>query len=120
MTVLPRWPEIVVGVGVAVIYSFTLMSIAKPEERMHLIVYGIVALLIYAALLERSAFGRTIPASSIVVVMVTTGLGLVDECLQLASPDRVFDVRDILYDALAATMAVIANASLRWARRLFR
>jgi len=120
MTVLPRWPEIVVGVGVAVIYSFTLMSIAKPEERMHLIVYGIVALLIYAALLERSAFGRTIPASSIVVVMVTTSLGLVDECLQLALPDRVFDVRDILYDALAATMAVMANASLRWARRLFR
>ena len=52
--------------------------------------------------------------------MATTILGLVDECLQLALPDRVFDVRDILYDALAAAMAVMANASLRWARGLFR
>lgn len=120
MTVLPRWPEIVAGVGIAVVYGFIFMSIAKPEERMHLIIYSIVALLIYAALLERPVLGRRVFASSIVVVMVTTVLGLVDECLQLALPDRVFDVRDILYDALAATMAVTANTSLRWARGLFR
>ncbi len=120
MTILPRWPEIVAGVGIAVVYGFALTSIAKPEERMHLIIYGIIALLIYAALLERSAFGRNIFASSVVVVIATTILGLVDECLQLALPDRVFDVRDIFYDALAAAMAVMANASLRWARVLFR
>lgn len=120
MTTLPRLPEIVAGVGIAVVYGFTLMTIAKPEERMHLIIYGIVALLIYAALLERSAFGRKGFAAPVVVVIVTTFLGLVDECLQLALPERVFDVRDILYDAVAAAMAVIANASLRWARGLFR
>lgn len=120
MTILPRWPEIVAGVGIAVIYGIILTSIAKSEERMHLIIYGIVALLIYAALLERSAFGRNVFASPVIVVMVTTVLGLVDECLQLALPDRVFDVRDILYDALAAAMAVMANASIRWARGLYR
>ena len=120
MTTLPRWPEIVAGMGIAAVYGGTLMSIAKPEERMHLIIYGIVALLIYAALLERSTSGRKVFASPLVVVVVTTVLGLIDECLQLALPDRVFDVRDILYDGLAAALAVTANASLRWARGLFR
>ena len=119
MTKRPGWAEIVAGIGIAAVYGFTLMSIALPEERMHLIIYGIVALLIYAALLERSASGQKVFASPVVVVMVTAVLGLIDECLQLALPDRVFDVRDILYDALAAALAVIANASLRWARGLF-
>ena len=120
MTTLPRWSEIVTGMAIAAVYGFILMSIAKPEERMHLIIYGVVALLIYAALLERSASGQKVFAIPVVVVMVTTVLGLIDECLQLALPDRVFDVRDILFDALAAALAVAANASLRWARGLLR
>lgn len=32
-------------------------------------------------------------------------------------PGRVFDVRDILFNVLAAIMAVAASATLRWARR---
>ena len=45
-------------------------------------------------------------------------VGLIDECIQLVLPSRVFDRDDILFNCLAAGMAVTASAALRWARRL--
>ncbi len=116
MTVIPNWKEMVVALGIAVFYSVTLAYIRYPEERIHVIMYGVVALLIYAALLERSAYGGRITTISIVVIAVTTALGAMDELLQLVLPNRVFDVHDILYNTLASVMAVISNGTLRWVR----
>ncbi|MXZ16961.1 MAG: hypothetical protein F4069_00825 [Rhodothermaceae bacterium] len=116
MMAIPSRKEVVVAIGIAILYSVTLSYIEHPEERIHVIMYGVVALLIYAALLERSVPGKRITTVSIVVVAVTTALGSIDEVLQLILPNRVFDVQDILYNILASVMAVISNGSLRWVR----
>lgn len=116
MTAIPNRKEVAVAVGIAILYSVTLSYIEHPEERIHVIMYGVVALLIYAALLERSVYGKRITTIPIVVVAVTAALGSIDEVLQLILPNRVFDVHDILYNILASVMAVISNGSLRWMR----
>ena len=116
MTVVPGWKEIIVALGVAVVYSLVLETIDYPEERIHVILYGVVALLIHAALMERPAQRKRALASFIVVVAATTCLGTIDELIQGVLPSRVFDVGDILYNVLAAIMAVTTNTSLRWAR----
>ena len=43
-------------------------------------------------------------------------IGALDEGIQLFLPARVFDPTDILFNALAAGMAVGASLALRWAR----
>ncbi|MCY3629574.1 MAG: VanZ family protein [Bacteroidota bacterium] len=116
MTAIPSREEVTVAIGIAILYSVTLSYIKHPEERIHVIMYGVVALVIYAALLERSVHGGRISTVSIVVIAVTTALGSIDEVLQFVLPNRVFDVHDILYNILASVMAVISNGSLRWVR----
>jgi len=54
----PRGAEIYVALGVAAVYLLLLTRIATPEERTHLIEYGVVAVFIYEALTERANHGR--------------------------------------------------------------
>ena len=50
--------------------------------------------------------------------MLATGLiGVIDECIQLLLPSRVFDPIDMLFNVLAAVMAVTASTALGWARK---
>ncbi len=87
------------------------------EERTHLIEYGIVALLIHAALNERAMRSPHVPAPAILAVTIACFLGVLDELIQALLPTRVFDPRDILFNTLAAILAVGAIKALRWARQ---
>jgi VanZ family protein len=49
-------------------------------------------------------------------VLVTTVLGWLDEAFQWLVPDRVYDLRDVGFNALAGLVAVAATSALRWAR----
>ena len=42
---------------------------------------------------------------------------MLDEGIQAFLPSRVFDPQDMLFNVLAAAMAVAAGAALAWARR---
>ena len=88
-----------------------------PTERSHLIEYGVVALFVHEALTERASHGRRVPAPALLAVLATALAGVLDECIQLFLPSRVFDPLDMLFNVLAAAMAVTASISLRWARR---
>ena len=41
---------------------------------------------------------------------------MIDECIQAFIPSRVFDPEDILFNVLAAMMAVVSSVALSWAR----
>jgi len=87
------------------------------EERTHLIEYSLVAILIHQALIERQRQGRQVPSSAALAVVVTALLGLLDECIQAILPNRVFDLVDIGFNALAGLMAILASLALARARR---
>lgn len=111
----PGGIDAAVVLGVVTVYLLALSRVSFPE-RSHLIEYGVVALLVHAALAERAARGRHVPLAPLLAVLATAMIGALDEGIQLFLPARVFDPTDILFNALAAGMAVGASLALRWAR----
>ena len=105
---------VVLGIVIAYLMVFVRMGIS--EERTHLIEYGVVGALSFAAFNERS--GRAGGGSPIVgAIALTTTIGLVDECIQWVLPNRVFDWRDVFFNFFAGTMAILASSAFVWAGR---
>jgi hypothetical protein len=113
----PGGIEIAVALGVAAAYLMVFVRMAIPTVRTHLIEYGVVGALIHEALTERASNGRTVPVAPLLAVLATSLIGMIDEFIQAFLPSRVFDPRDILFNALAGAMAVGASIALSWARQ---
>lgn len=116
LQIRPAGLEIGVGLGIAVVYLFLFFRMSIPE-RSHLIEYSVVAVLIYEALVERNNQGGSVPVPPLIAVLATSLVGALDEFIQLFLPDRVFDPVDILFNSLAAVMAVVGVVVLGWARK---
>ena len=107
--------ELVVWVGIATVYLLFFLRLGLPE-RSHLIEYSVLAIFIHKALMERWGDER----QSIIATLAFTStflVGLLDEYLQIFLPNRVFDTEDILFNGLAALMAIVASIALNWVRR---
>lgn len=113
----PSGLEIGVGLGVAVVYLMAFFRMTIPE-RSHLFEYGVVAVFVYEALTERASQGRRVPAPALLAIGLTALIGAIDEGIQAFIPSRVFDWVDILFNSMAAVMAILAMVALRWAQRL--
>lgn len=113
----PGRAELWVGLGVGAAYLLAGLRLGvSPAERTHLIEYGVVAMLLYQALLERAGNGRRVPYPALIAVAATALLGWLDEGLQAALPNRVYDLIDVGFNALAGLMAVTASWALRRVR----
>jgi VanZ family protein len=113
----PGNTEIGVALGIAAVYLMVFLRMAIQEERTHLIEYSVLGLIIHEALTERGSQGRRVPIPALLAVVLTSLLGLIDEGLQAILPNRVYDIRDVGFNALAGLMAVVASLALAWARR---
>ena len=107
------------ALGVAAVYLMVFARMGIPE-RSHLFEYSVLAVFIYEALLERANQGRRVPVPALLAFLATSLFGVFDECIQAILPSRVFELQDILFNVLAAVMAVLASVALGWARRLAR
>ena len=112
----PGAAEIGIALGIAASYYMVLVRMTLPEERTHLIEYGVVALFIHEALKERVNGGRSVPVPALVAIAAASVIGVIDESIQGILPSRVFDPEDILFNFLAAMMAVVSSVALSWAR----
>lgn len=113
----PRGAEIGIGLGIAAVYLLVFVRMTIPEERTHLIEYGVLAAFVYEALQERASQGKRVPAPALLALAITAFLGLLDESVQAILPNRVYDIRDVGFNALAGLMAIGASLALAWARR---
>lgn len=115
----PGGAEIAVALGVTAAYLLVFVRMeTPPEERTHLIEYGVLGVFIHEALAERASQGRLVPVPPLLAVVATAALGPLDECIQAFLPSRVFDQLDILFNVLAGTMAVGASMALAEARKV--
>ena len=118
----PGRREMGAAVGVAAVYLTTTIRLPVPEARSHLFEYGLVALLVYHALVERRRNGGRVPIPAVIAVIATSLLGWIDEAIQAFLPNRVYDIVDVGFNALAGMLAVLASLLMTWARSrdLFR
>ena len=105
------------------LYMLALWPVRMPEERFHLIEYGLLAGLVYAALLERQRPGAAMrwSASRAALAVLLAGIaGWLDEGIQYLLPNRHYDWLDVALNLLAAVLAVGAAAALAEAHRADR
>lgn len=91
----------------------TALARGRPEEsaleRMHLVLYGLVALLLYRALLQG---GRSAIAAAFCAAVLTSLLGIADEFIQWLVWVRAGDFYDCLLNASAAGCGVVFGVGL--------
>jgi hypothetical protein len=117
----PRWREIVTLTVAALVYAGVLAIMQQPEERLHFLEYGALAGFLEAALRERWQAGtggaRTAAAAAAGLATGATALlGWLDEGIQLFVPMRVYDWRDVGFNAAAGALLVTLANLRRWAR----
>ena len=102
--------EIAVGAGILTVYLLAWLRLGSWEERTHLFEYALVAALVHEALLERRDNGRRVPAPTLLALVISLLLGWLDEGIQSLLPNRVFDLIDVAFNSIAATMII----GMRW------
>jgi len=112
----PTTVEIAVISGIAAVYIMFILRLGMPE-RSHLMEYSVLAILVHKAMAERVAQGKKISLPALISFVITFLLGVIDECLQLFIPSRVFDPVDILFNGMAAAMAIGSFILVQWIRK---
>ena len=115
----PGRAGIAAGAGILIVYllAWIRIGVATPEERTHLFEYSLVAALVHEALLERRENGRRVPVPALLALIIAILLGCLDEGIQSLLPNRVFDLIDIAFNSLAATMIIGARWILAFVRQ---
>jgi VanZ family protein len=115
----PRWREIAALVFGGLAYAVVLAIMNQPEERLHFLEYGALAGFTEAALrARRAAMGGALGAlPSLLAILITAGLGWLDEIIQYFVPVRVYDWRDVGFNAAAGALLVGLAALRRRARQ---
>ncbi|HEX2061286.1 MAG TPA: VanZ family protein [Thermoanaerobaculia bacterium] len=93
-------------VAVAIAYAVVIYPMKSPEEKIHFIQYGVVALL------ANAASPRTWSARKrfIACALFVAAAGWIDEGIQALLPSRFYDLRDVAFNAAAGLMALVALA----------
>jgi len=109
--------EIWVTFGIVAVYGMMFFRIGSMEERTHLFEYGVVAILIHQALIQRRIHDGRVPAPAVLAVAFASLLGWIDEGIQAVLPNRVYDIVDVGANFISAFMAVAASELVRWSRK---
>jgi len=112
----PSRAEITIWIGLAAVYIMFFLRLGMPE-RSHLMEYSVLAIFIHMALIERMGQESRILRPALLAITATFIVGLLDECVQIFLPDRVFDPNDIAFNGFSGLMAIGARVVLQWIRK---
>jgi hypothetical protein len=99
--------------AVAAVYGLVIWPMESPEEKLHFLEYGVVALLASAG--SPVAWSRS--RRFIGAALFTLAAGWLDEGIQALLPTRYYDLRDVGFNALAGVMALAALEVVRFVSR---
>jgi VanZ like family len=105
-----------------VLYAGIFWFLPVPQERLHFLEYGALAVLANAALEERqlaaaASSGGAWWKPGLLAITLTALLGWADEGIQALVPNRYYDLRDVGFNALGAVLAIAIAYLRRRARR---
>ncbi len=82
----------------AVLLILVAMMLERPEERIHFIQYGILGFIVYKGFEGVKTLKPVLAGGFIVIV------GAVDEIIQWFLPNRVGDLRDVLFNSIGGLL----------------
>lgn len=109
-----------VGIAAGAVYAGCALAMEVPQERLHLVEYGALALLLREAIAASVAArpgGRRVSNVDVWALGAATAVGWIDEAVQGILPNRIYDLRDVAFNALAAALALVAAAAVRKAMK---
>lgn len=112
--------DIGLALGVMAVYLMVFVRMEIPEERTHLIEYGVLAIFVHEAIKERFRLTKIVFFPALISILITALFGIFDECIQAILPNRVFDIRDMIFNALAGIMAVGISTGMVWVRNYLK
>ena len=80
--------------------------------------YSVLAIFIYLAFTERFKEDKRFWKPALFALVLTLTVGVIDEGIQIFLPSRVFDPIDILFNSLAAFLAICASMILQGVRKI--
>ncbi len=95
-------------VVLAVAVAALVLGLSIPEERVHFLEYGLLALLARYVL----SCHLPPPAQYLGALVLASAAGWGDELIQGLLPDRVHDLRDVAVNAVAALLALAGDEAL--------
>lgn len=110
-----RWEAVAMALF-GLVYGGAVLRMERAEEALHFLEYGAFAALLYAALDERRRAGPPggwlarpgVPSAT--TVLATAAAGWLDEGIQGLLPSRVYDLRDVAFNATAGVIVTAAFA----------
>ena len=108
--------ELALLLGIVAVYTMFFLRLGMPE-RSHLMEYSVLAIFIHMALIERASQEHKILKPALLAFVFTLIIGVLDECIQIFLPGRVFDFIDIQFNGLAALLAIGSRVALQWVRK---
>lgn len=103
---LPRRNVLWLLLAGALMLYFTLGVRASAEETIHFLEYCALGFLVFRALAHRTRDLGIYPAA----FLICATLGLFDEVVQWFTPERVFDLRDVGFNAVGGAISQMAIA----------
>jgi VanZ family protein len=100
------WRMVLALLLVGLAYAAVIVPMKSPEEKIHFIEYGGVAVLAHAGSPRNWSRWRRF----IVCALFVAAAGWIDEGIQALLPSRVYDLRDVAFNATAGLMALGAVA----------
>ena len=100
--------------GLAVVYVLILWKLSRlPVEQVHLLEYGLIGILSHRAVRHHTPE----PGCTLLAVLVTLNIGLLDELVQGILPSRFYDTKDVLTNAAGGLLGVLMATVLKNAPR---
>jgi VanZ family protein len=110
----PRWRAWSVLLAAAATTAVLVSLLENLSERVHVVEYSALALLVEGALRERRGTESALePRAWALAALATTACGLIDEGLQGLVPERVLDPLDVVLDTGSGLLALSFGVAYR-------
>lgn len=111
----PGLTELAIWSGIIAVYLLLILRLGVPE-RTHLMEYSVLAVFVHMALRERLKDKTHVLLIGLMAFVLVFSIGALDEIIQIFIPIRVYDPIDILFNGLAAFLAIVSSMILQRSR----